>query len=74
MAHRKKRESEHCEPAVTIAGKGFRGAGAPAPSLSRRKVELDATGHAIVQTTVVDMSTRLLSTRPLPPDPYFLDN
>ncbi len=71
MAKRKKRqESEHSPPVTTVGGKAFRGAGAPAPSLRGRKVAVDADGHAVVQTTVVDMKTRALTTRPLPPDPY----
>ncbi len=71
MAKRKRRpEQEHAEPVASVGGKRFRGAGAPAPSLRGRKVAVDADGHAVVTTTVIDMSTRLLTTRPLPPDPY----
>jgi hypothetical protein len=65
MTRRKQAETEHAEPAVTVGGKRFRGAGAPTTGLTRGPKR--EPGYIVPAEIIVP---RQLVLRPMAPCPY----
>jgi hypothetical protein len=68
VSRKKRQETEHAEPVAQVAGKRFRGSGAPVNGLKGRPQR--ENGYRVEPEIIVP---RALNLRPMAPCPYGLD-
>jgi hypothetical protein len=68
VSKKKRQETEHAEPVAQVAGKRFRGAGAPVKGLKGRTARQQ--GYEVPREII---HPRAIELKPLVDDPYHLD-